>query len=361
MKLAIHKLDWYIIKKFIGTYFFSIGLIISIAVVFDYAEKMDDFYKYNAPLKEIIFSYYLNFIPYFANLFSSLFIFISVIFFTSKMAYNTEIIAILSSGVSFKRLMWPYFLASAFLAILSFLLSGYIIPPANKNRLEFEWTYVKPNAKVDAVDLHRQIEPDVFLYLSNFNSYNDIAKDLSIEKFEKGNLKSKLICDYAKWDTAKTKWTVHNYYIRTFENSKEIVTSGYSMDTTLNVMPSDLTTRKAFVQGMNNYELKQYIEDQKMQGATVEEFEVERYSRFAYPFSTFILALIGVTLSSRKTRGGMGLNIGIGLLISFTYILFMRFTAMFAVGGSLPPAIAVWIPNILFAVIGVWLYRKAPK
>lgn len=361
MKLSIHKLDWYIIKKFIGTYFFSIGLIISIAVVFDYAEKMDDFYENNAPMYDIVFRYYLNFIPYFANLFSSLFIFISVIFFTSKMAYNTEIVAILSSGVSFKRLLWPYFLASAFLAILSFLLSGYIIPPANKNRLDFHWQYIKKSYVSNADNLHRQIEPGVFIYLANYNSYSDIAQNFTIEKFEEGRLKSKLICDYAKWDTATSKWTLRDYYIRTFNSGEEIISSGNSIDTTINVKPEDFKLRNNGVQALNNSELNDFIADQKMQGATVEEFEVELYSRYAYPFSTFILTLIGVSLSSRKTRGGMGLNIGMGMLLSFSYILFMRFTTMFAVGGAIPPIFAVWVPNILFTVIGIILYRKAPK
>jgi lipopolysaccharide export system permease protein len=363
MRLMIGKLDWYIIKKFIGTYFFSIGLIISVAVVFDYAEKMDDFYEHNAPWKAIMFDYYLNFIPFFANMFSSLFIFISVIFFTSKLAYNTEIVAALAAGVSFKRLLWPYFLSALFIGSLSFVLSGYVIPPANKKRLEFEWTYIKPNYSNKEVDFHRQIEPGVFIYVSNYNTYSDIAHKFSVEKFDNGRLHSKIMCDYAKWDTTKNKWALRNYYLRKFDESgKEVVEAGHVLDTALNITPKDFKIRAKIVQAMTNSELDDFIEDQKMQGVTnIEEFEIEKYTRWAYPFSTFILTFIGAALSSKKKRGGMGLNIGMGLVLSFAYVLFMRFTTMFAVGGTLSPKFGVWVPNILFMLISILLYRKAPK
>lgn len=356
------KLDLYIIKKFIGTYFYAILLIVGIAVIFDLSEKLDDFMEKGAPLYDIIFKYYLNFIPYFANLFSSLFVFISVIFFTSKMAYNTEIIAILSSGVSFKRMLFPYFISATIIAIFSFALSSFIIPPANAVRLDFENKYVKKPYVFSERNIHRQVRPGMFIYMRSFNSYNNIAYNLSIEKFENGELKSKLISDYAQWDSLKQKWAIKNYYIRTYLDRGEKITRGQEIDSTLYIKPADFKRRLNDVVAMNLFELNRYIAEQRLQGAdNIESLLIEKYSRIAYPFSVFILTLIGVSLSSRKVRGGIGLHIGLGLALSFSYILFMRFSTMFSVGGQMSPLLAVWIPNIIYAGIAIGLYRLAPK
>lgn len=361
-KLGFKIIDLYIIRKFIGTYFYAILLIVGIAVVFDVTEKIDDFMEKGAPLSAIVFDYYMNFIPYFANLFSSLFTFIAVIFFTSKMAYNTEIIAILSAGVSFKRMMFPYFISAFIIALFSFVLTSFIIPPANRVRLEFENTYIKkPYTNTDR-HIHKQVRPGVFIYMEAFNSYSNIGYKFSMEKFEDGVLKSKLISDYAKWDSTKQTWTVNSYYIRNYTENGEQLISGARMDTNIYVVPSDFTQRLDVVETMNMFELNDFIAQQRLQGAdNVEVFLIEKYGRFAFPFSTFILTLIGVALSSRKVRGGIGLHIGLGLAISFSYILFMRFSTMFAVSGSMNPLLAVWTPNILFAIIALALYKLAPK
>lgn len=361
-KLGFKIIDLYIIRKFIGTYFYAILLIVGIAVVFDVTEKIDDFMEKGAPLSAIVFDYYMNFIPYFANLFSSLFTFIAVIFFTSKMAYNTEIIAILSAGVSFKRMMFPYFISAFIIALFSFVLTSFIIPPANRVRLEFENTYIKkPYTNTDR-HIHKQVRPGVFIYMEAFNSYSNIGYKFSMEKFEDGVLKSKLISDYAKWDSTKQTWTVNSYYIRNYTENGELLISGARMDTNIYVVPSDFTQRLDVVETMNMFELNDFIAQQRLQGAdNVEVFLIEKYGRFAFPFSTFILTLIGVALSSRKVRGGIGLHIGLGLAISFSYILFMRFSTMFAVSGSMNPLLAVWTPNILFAIIALALYKLAPK
>ncbi len=360
--LGLKKIDLYIIKKFLGTYFFAITIIISIAIVFDLAEKVEDFLEKSAPANEIVFDYYLNWIPYFANLFSSLFTFIAVIFFTSKMAYNTEIIAILSSGVSFRRMMYPYFISALVIALLSFLLMAYIIPPANVTRKDFEYKYIKNPIRNTDKDIHRQIEPGLFIYMKSYNTTNDVGYKFSMEKFENGVLKSKLISDYVKWDSTISKWCIRNYYIRDIDSLSEKITTGSKIDTALNMFPEEFKRMQNFTETMNVHELNEYIDQQYMQGAdNVVELLIDKYQRIAFPFSTFILTLIGVSLSSRKVRGGIGMHIGFGLLLSFSFLLFMRFTTMFAISGSLNALFAVWLPNIIYAIIAVFLYRLAPK
>ncbi len=356
------RLDRYIIKKFIGTYFFAIGLIILIVIVFDISQKIDDFIEQEAPLNEIIFSYYLNFIPYFVNMFSALFTFIAVIFFTSKMASHTEIIAILSSGVSYKRFTRPYMISALLLALLSFVLINWIIPPANEKRLEFESKYIDSPYINKNRDIHRQIAPDTIIYFSSYNTRHDIGHKFSVERYENGVLKEKLMSDYAKWDTTKNKWRVVNYRIRKIDSMKETITRGTSIDTTLQMHPEDFRQRTKIVQAMNFGELNEFIKDQKMRGVgNIINYEIERQRRFAYPFSTFILSIIGMALSSRKTRGGIGLNIGFGILLTFTYIMFQQITTVFATKAQFSPWLAVWIPNFVYAVIALILYKRAAK
>ncbi|MDA3779374.1 MAG: LptF/LptG family permease [Bacteroidales bacterium] len=362
-KLGLKTIDLYIIKKFLGTYFYAIAIIISIAVVFDLSEKIEDFLEKEAPLRAIIFDYYLNFIPYFANLFSSLFTFIAVIFFTSKMAYNTEIIAILSTGVSFKRILFPYFLSASVIALLSYFLMSFIIPPANQTRLEFRYKYIKNPYRNKNKDIHRQIEPGTFIYMKSYNTKRSTGHKFSIEKFDDQVLKSKLISNYIKWDSTKNLWTIKKYYIRNYisEGNEEII-KGESIDTVLNMLPEDFSRNEHYVETMNSPQLNKYIKNQKMQGASnITSFLIEKYRRIAFPFSTFILTLIGVSLSSRKVRGGMGMHIGAGLLLSFSYILFMRFATLFAISGSLHPLFAVWLPNIIYSIIALFIYRLAPR
>lgn len=356
-------LDFYIIKKFLGTFFFSIVIILSIAVVFDFSEKIDDFIENGAPFREVIFDYYLNFIPYFAVLFSSLFTFISVIFFTSKMAYNTEIIAILSSGVSFRRLLIPYMLSATLIAIFAFSLSNYVIPNANKIKLDFEEKYIHSRpVSFNRKNIHRQVRPGVFVYMESYSNISLTGYNFSIEKYEEGKLKSKLMADQIRWDTTKNKWSIRRYYIRDIDGLEETLTTGNSIDTSLNMYPEDFSRRLNVVESMSLGELNEFIKESKMQGeVNITAFLIEKYRRTAFPFSTFILTLIGVAVSSRKARGGIGVQLGAGLAISFSYILFMQFSSQFSIGGSLPPLVAVWIPNIIFAIVAIFLYKMAPK
>ena len=355
-------LDLYIIKKFLGTYFLSIILIVSIAIVFDISEKIDDFINNNAPLRAIIFDYYLNFIPYFANLFSSLFIFISVIFFTSKLAYNTEIIAILSSGISFKRFLLPYILTASFLAGFSFILNNYIIPSANKKRLAFENIYIRHQFINESRDIHIQIKPNQYFYVQSYNVSGETGYKFTLEQFKNNHLISKISAPYIQWDSTKGKWTTGPYLITHITDKEETFEQGMALDTSLNIYPKDFSRRYNVIESMTLGELNQFIRKLQSQGSTnVLPFRVYWYQRFAFPFSTFILTIIGVSLSSQKRRGGIGFQIGAGIALSFSYILVMQISTKTTIGNNLNPFLGVWIPNIIYGFIALFLYKTAPK
>jgi lipopolysaccharide export system permease protein len=361
--LGLKILDIYVIRKFLSTFLLSIVLILSIVVIFDLSEKIDDFLESGAKLKAILFDYYLNFIPYFGVLFSSLFAFIAVIYFTSRMAYNTEIIAILSSGMSFRRFLLPYLISAIFIAGVSFYLSDQVIPQANKVKLDFEERYVK-KAPVNfkTKDFHRQIEPGVYVYLHSYSNVSKVGYQFTIEKFENGELVSKMSADQIRWDTTVNKWRARRYYIRTIDGLHETLEEGRQIDTTLAMHPDDFKMRLTIVETMSLKELDEFIKDQLMKGETnVTSYQIERQNRLAFPFSTFILTLIGVSVSSRKMRGGMGMQIALGVVISFTYLLFTQFSKQFAIGGMLPVMVAVWLPNVFFSIVAVFLVRLAPR
>lgn len=359
----LKKIDIYIIKKFLGTFFYAITLLAGIIIVFDLSEKIGDLLEHKAPLSEIIFTYYFNFLPYFINLFSYLFVFISVIFFTSKLAINTEIIAMLSSGLSFKRLLRPYMIAATFLALMSFVLGNFVIPHTNIKMREFKQKYID-NLKFDrGTNIHFQIARNNFIYVERYSTKTLEAKKFSIERFDKtGALDYKLNSSKAVFDTIDNKWTIKDFYIREIKDGKERFSKGREMDTTLSLTPKDLILIKEDYEIMDFFELRKFIQDQKLKGAgNVTQYEVEQHKRTAYPFAALILTLIGVSLSSRKIRGGMGMHLGFGIALTFIYILFMQFATVFAVYGGLAPVLAAWIPNFLFSIIAVILVRNAPK
>jgi len=356
------KIDLYIIKKFLGTFFFSIILIMVIVVVFDVAEQIDDFIETNATFWEIVSGYYMNFIPYFANLFTPLFVFISVIFFTSKLAQNTEVIAILSSGISFRRLLFPYFLAATVIVILSLFMANYFIPNANKELFAFKKQYIWNKASNYERNIHKQISPGVLIYMESYSTDFDIGYRFSLEKIEDNRLVSKLTCDMIQWDSTKSKWTIKNYYIRDIYDDHEVITKGATIDTTLALKPDDFKERMELIEAMNYFELNTYIDDQVLRGSpNIEKYEIEKYKRLANPFSIFILSLIGVCVSSRKVRGGTGLHIGVGLVLSFSYILFLQMSTNFAISGAMHALLGVWLPNIIYAIIGIGMYKYTPK
>ena len=357
------KLDWYIIKKFLGTYFFAILLILMVAVVFDISEKISDFIDKSAPLKEIVFQYYVNFLPYFAILFSSLFTFISVVFFTSKLASNTEIVAILSSGISFRRFLWPYFIAAFFITIYTLVMYDFIIPEANKVRLQFEERYLHDGPKwYGNRNTHKQLEPGLFVFLETYSTYTNTGYKFTLERFENGQLKSKLSADYIYWDSTKAKWNIKNYHVRHIQPFGDTIIRGQTLDTSIALTPADFARRSNAMEAMNHNELKEYIEELQLQGAEdIKIYYIEKYKRIALPISTLILTLIAVVISSRKVRGGLGVHLSMGFGLCFSYILFMQISTQFAIGGSMNALLAVWLPNIVFTLIAVYLYRKAPK
>jgi len=361
--IVLKKIDIYIIKKFLGTFFFALLMVICVIIVFDISEKLEDFLKNNAPMKAIIFDYYLNLVPYLANMLSPLFIFIAVIFFTSKMASNSEIVAILSGGVTFNRLLRPFLICAFFLSGLSYYLNNFLIPAANKERLVFEEIYYRNKLRNFAKDIHLKIDDGTFIYMSNFVVDLNLGNNFSIEKFNpEGDLTYKLLSGNAKWDTVVNQWAVTNYVERHINGLEETVNSGRKKYIDINLKPEEFKRRTNYVIAMDYFELNDFIEEQKFKGShQVVLYEIEKHQRIAYPFATFILTLIGVSISSRKVRGGIGLHIGLGLLVSFSYILFMRISSTFAINSGMPVILAVWIPNISYSILALYLLKKAPK
>ena len=359
----IKRLDWYIIKKFLGTYVFAITLIISIAVVFDFNEKMDKFLENNAPWDAVVFDYYMNFIPYFANLFSPLFVFIAVIFFTSKLAEHYEIIAMFAAGMSFKRMLRPYMISAGIIAISTFLLGSYIIPKGSATRLDFEDRYVKPKKKSSVRNVRLEVEDGVVAYIDNYQNYNKTGHRFTLDKFVDKKLVSQLTARRVVYDTTSVyKWTVHDYMIRELDGLNETISKGERLDSIIPMEPSDFLIMKNQQEVLSSPELSEYIAKQRRRVvANIQEFEIEYHKRIAMSFASFILTIIGVTLSSRRTKGVMVLYLGIGLALSLSYTLLQTISSTFAVKGNMPPMLAVWNPNILYDFIALFLYRKAPK
>ncbi len=359
------RLDRYIIRKFIGTFVFSILLIIAIVIVFDFNERIDKFTSSHAPWQKILFTYYLNFIPYFANLFSPLFVFISVIFFTSKLADNSEIIAMRSNGMSFKRLLKPYMLSAGLIAIVSFILGAYIIPHSNVIRLNFDSKYIKKQQISIVENVQLQVDTGVVAFISTYNNDTKSGMNFSLDKFVDKKLVSHMTALRIQYDTlsdVRYKWKIYNYRIRQLRGMHEVITSGSEMDSIISMEPSDLLYTRNQQETMTMPELRDYIEKQRLRGSTnVSLFEVEYHKRIASVFAAFILTLIGVTLSCEKRKGGMGLSLGLGLALSFSYIMFQTISSTFAVNAGWPPMISVWIPNIIFMIIAFVLYRQTPQ
>lgn len=355
-------LDRYILKQFLGTFFFTIGLIICITMVFDLSEKIDNFIEHKLSMWTVLSEYYVYFIPYFANLFSPLFIFVAVILFTSRMAYRSEIVAILSAGVSFYRMMVPYLLGSTILAIISLGLNHFIIPKANEQRILFENTYINMPWQFYGRNQHYQIEPGTFIYFDSYSAERMTGYKFALEKFEDGKLKYKLISDHIVYDTTIQKWSVKKYYERTFDGLNEKVVEKEQLDTVFPFQPKDFSQRLKVIETMDYWQLNEFIATEEMRGSDyVDFFRVEKEKRTAMPFAAFILTIIGVSLASRKVRGGIGMHIGLGLLLSFSYILFMQVSQTFAIEGNMNVRLAVWIPNIMYLVLGAVMLYRAPK
>lgn len=359
------RIDRYLIGKFLGTYFFSIILIISISVVFDVNEHIDKFLTRNASVHAIIFDYYLNFIPYYSNLFSQLFVFISVIFFTTKLAENSEIIAMMSTGMTFRRLLRPYLVGAAIIAALTFYMGAYIIPKGNVKRIDFENTYKRKRVNSYTTNVQLEVDSGVIAYIARYEDGLKTGYEFRLDKFEKKKLVSQLSAASIQYDTLSAEpyhWIISNYQIRTFQGMREVLKGGLRIDSVIKMEPQDFLITKGQQETLTTPALKQYIDRQKQRGfGNIKEFEVEYWKRGASAFATFILTIIGVSISARKRKNGMGIALGIGIGLILAYILFQTISATFAINANMHPGIAAWLPNFIFSFVAFYFYKKAPR
>ena len=356
-------IDKYILKRFLGSFFFVVLVIVAVIVVIDITEKIDDFGEHDdLTLYQIIFDYYFNFIPFIANMITPLTTFIATVFVTAKMAGHTEIIAILSSGVSFRRFMFPYLIGALVIAALSFTMIGWVIPRSNKEKVKFELQYIKSKFFYAQRNTHLQIAPNIYLYLQSYNNQSNVGYKFTMERLEDTELKEKLSADRLEWNEEKKKWTMRRWQHRKIDGLSEIITEGDEKDTTLVILPSEFESKWSDYEAMTIGELNSEIVKLKSRGASnAEIYEVEKYIRFASPFSVLILTFMGVIVSARKSRGGTGLMIAIGFLLSFLFIIFFILSKTIAEAGSLPPMFSVWIPNILFTAVSLLMYKYLPR
>jgi len=354
----IKKLDWYIIKRFVGTFFFTILLLAIIACVIDYSEKSDDFFKNHAPFGAIM-NYFKNFIPHISALLYPLFIFISCIFFTSKLAYKSEIIAMLATGMSFQRLMRPYIIGATFLGLLALLANHIVVPMANKQRLEFEDKYVHEKRNAADRNVHMQLSPTLLIYMQSYDYPSNTGMRFTAETIEGTLLKEKLKAETASYDTSKKLWRLRNVRIISNNDIHETVTFSPEVIRKYPFTPKDLRQDDDVKEALTTPQLNRYIERQKLHGnENLNIYYVEKERRTAQPFAGFILSMIGVFIASRKIRGGSGLHLAIGIAISALYIMALQLSTTFSTKAGLNPTLAVWIPNIIFAGVAVYLYRR---
>ena len=356
-------LDRYIIQKFIVTFFFAIFLLIAIAIVIDITEKIDDFISNQAPLYEVIVHYYFNFIPWIGLMLAPLFVFVSVVYFTSRLTTNTEIICMLNGGVSFYRLLVPYIFTSILFALLFAYYNHYILPKNNKTRIHFEEQYAsKKDKKKTSINYHFQIGRDTFIYTQSFDMYSNTGYRFSIEKIKDFKQLYKLSADNILWDSTKHQWKLLNWKYRQNVGNIDNVQKGKDTFMTLPIGVKEYETQTYDIEAMTTKELKKYIVDQIHKGnENVSTYKIEAYRRSAVPFSTIILTLIAVAMTTKKVRNGMGIYVVIALLLSSSYIVIQQFSTVFATKGNLDPLLAVWIPNIIYGFIAIFLLLRAPK
>lgn len=355
-------IDKYIIRKYLSTFVFTLAIFTVVMVIFDISERLDDFLKHSAPIDKIVFEYYAGFIPFYLNFLSPLINFIAVIFFTAKMADQTEIVPILSGGMSFNRLLRPYMISASLIFVVTFVFNIYIIPETNKLKIGFENVYVKPIENRTKSSTHMQIDENSYVYINNFDIDRKLGYNFVLEKFDEGELVEKLMADRIVWDSVNTSWRVENYTVRKINGLHEEMIRGSSLDTTLDMTPNDFEVYDNVFSAMSMPELNERIEKEKIRGTgLMTDMLLEKYKRFVYPLSSYVLTLMGVALSSKKVRGGIGLSLGVGIALSFLYIVFIQFSTMFSLKGGLSPMIAVIIPNAIFGLLAFILIYKAPK
>lgn len=359
-KLTI--LDRYILKKYLVTFVFVVLIIITVICVIDYTEKNEDFLTKNVPLREIFFSYYLNFIPYVVNILSPILVFIATVFVTARLASRTEIIAILSAGVSFVRILRPYLIGSTIIAILTFYMYGWVIPRASRIRHGFENVYVRGQYFFDKRNVHIKVAPTSYIYIESYNNTINCGYQFTIETIDSGRVIDKLSASRIIWKDDIKKWRIEYWTKHTFLGDKEVETRGNQIDTTINLSPKDFETQHMLYEQMTIDELDNQVQLLTDRGAEgVEPYLIEKYTRLTYPFSIIILTIIGVIVSSTKSREGVGLQIALGFALAFVYIIFMIIGQSIGKGGAIAPSISAWIPNIIFSIIGLVMYFRVPK
>ncbi len=354
-------LDRYITKKLLTTFLFVVFIIVAIIVVIDITEKIDDFNKPEVPMDRI-WQYYADFIPWIANLISPITVFIATVFVTANMASHTEIVSILASGISFKRMLYPYFLTALIIAIISFYFNGWVIPDANKSRRSFEIEFIEGKYYFSKTDFHVQASPTEYLYLERFDNNRNIGHKFTLERIVQDTLREKLSANQIEWNDSTKKWKLKRWQRRVILPKGELVTYGAVMDSSLVIIPKDFQSQHRLWETLTLPELDEKINEissRGLEGAKV--YKVEKYFRYTMPFTVFVLVFIGVIVSSRKSRGGTGLQIAVGFIISFIFIIFVITSRGFAEGGIIPPIIAVWIPNVVFSVVGMFMYKYVPR
>lgn len=357
-------IDWYIISKYLGTFIYTLSIFVLIIIVFDLSEKLDDFMLSGLSLWGVITKYYAGSIPFYVNMLSPLINFIAVIFFTAKMADQTEIVPILSGGVSFNRFLRPYFISASVIFAVSLLSNLYVLPYTNQLKNNFENKYVNRSEPSSKSNIHMKLDNHTYIYIDNFDSNSKIGYRFSLDNFKGDVLTKKIIADQIQWDSIKRKWQLSNYSIRNVNGLKEsmVYGAGKKKDTILDMKPDDFSAYTNVVQNLTTHDLREKIKKEKIRGSGImNDLLFEQYKRFLQPLSAYVLTLIGVALSSRKVRGGVGLPLGIGILLSFAYIVFNQFAQMFSTKGGLPPIIAALIPTLIFGLLGLYLLKKAPK
>lgn len=356
------KLDRYILKQFLGTFTFTLVLILLISVVFDVSEKIDDFYRREAPLDAIIFDYYLNFVVHYGLLFSALFTFIAVIISTSRLANNTEIIAILNCGLSLKRLLRPFAVGALIIAIVSFFLNNWVLPITNQTRLDFEQEYIRSKKNERHKNIHRQISPDHYIYLESYNTSKEKGFRFTYEIFEKGKLNSKFKSDFITWDSIQGKWLAENYILREFLEQSERIDRGSKIHKDFGFKPQELVYLKNSTNLMTLPELHRFIKKEKIRGAeNIHYYLLDLYQRYITPLTTFILMLIGFSVAVHKKRGGIGVNLVYGFILTTLFILFQKIAITFTTNSDLPPIFAILLPNILFGLYALKLFKDANR
>jgi lipopolysaccharide export system permease protein len=356
-------LDKYILKNFLVTFFFTVIIFVVVISVIDFTENNDDFIKNNVPYSKVISVYYLNYFPYIANMLSPILVFIATVIVTARLAARTEIIAMFNSGMSFLRILLPYFMGSVFIAGLIFILIGWIIPDANKVRVDFENTYIKPKIGYDAVDVHQKVSPETYLYMKNYNTASQTGYDFTLETIKGNRLESKLKANRISWIDSTQKWNLNEYSIRKIDSAgKEILLTGSNKDTLLDVGPKDFELNGNPHETLTLTELEAHIKKLQERGSEeVPVYLTEKYERYTYPFAIIILTIIGVIVSARKSRQGTGFQIAFGFLLAMIYILFVILGRSVSQVGSVGPLAAAWTPNIVFSIIGFIMYKTLPR